>query len=141
MYHIEIVLPPSVLDGPHALGQVASTLRARIAGVTGADLPDLVAFIEREGNTVLIDVVDRAQTTTVLLTSHSRFGMHALDFGPRLGHIDAYRLPAAGIVPGLHIVMPRLPDGSCEVMVAEAKQTMVELAKDPEWTRFTTLME
>jgi hypothetical protein len=141
MYHIEIVLPPSVLDGPHALGQVASTLRARIAGVTGAALPDLVAFIEREGNAVLIDVVDRAQTTTVLLTSHWRFGMHALDFGPRLGHIDAYRLPAVGIVPGLHIVMPRLPDGSCELMVAEAERTMAELAKDPEWTRFTTLME
>jgi hypothetical protein len=140
IYQTEIVLPPSVLDGPHALGQVASTLRARIAGVTGADLPDLVAFIEREGNTVPI-ALDGASTHTIMLTSHWRFGMHALDFGPSLGHIDAYRLPAAGIVPGLHIVMPRLPDGSCEVMVAEAERTMVELAKDSVWTRFTALME
>jgi hypothetical protein len=140
IYNTGIVVPPSVLDGPHALGYAASALRAHIAGVTGADFQDLVAFIEREGNTTPM-AIDGVRTKTVVLTSHWRFAMHALDFGPRLGHIDAYRLPAAGMVPGLHVVLPRLPDGSCEVMVSESEQTLAELAKDPEWTRFTTLME
>jgi hypothetical protein len=141
IYNAEIELSFADLDGPHALGHVATALRARFAALTGADVQDVIAFVEREGHAVQLSAFANASTHTIMLTSHWRFGMHALDFGPRLGHIDAFRLPATGMVPGLHIVLPRLPDGGCEIMVSESEGAIVELMKDPEWVRFAVLME
>jgi hypothetical protein len=137
---VAAVLPLVALGNPHALGRVALALRAQIAGVRGADLRDVLAFVEREGGGVQLAFAQLGPHT-LFLTSHWRFDMHALDFGPRLGRIGALRLPVTGMLPGLHVVLPRLPDGGCEVMVSEAERTMAELAKDPVWTRFTTLME
>jgi hypothetical protein len=140
IYNAEIELSFADLDGPHALGHVATALRARFAALTGVDVQDIIAFVEREGHAVQLSAFANASTHTIMVTSHWRFGMHALDFGPRLGHIDAFRLPATGMVPGLHIVLPRLPDGGCEIMVSESEGAMVELMKDLEWARFAVLM-
>lgn len=79
-----------------------------------------------------LSIIEDLVLGTVMLISYFGFDMHGLDFGPVLGDgkIEAFRLPAQGLVPGVPVLFPRLPDGGAEFVVCESEEVMRELGED-----------
>ena len=68
---------------------------------------------------------------SMLFVSYFSFEMHEIDFGEALGgKIEAFRLPSKGILPGMPVVLPRLPDGSCEFVINEPEEVVRFFAED-----------
>ncbi|KAF7165709.1 hypothetical protein CNMCM5623_009809 [Aspergillus felis] len=132
----------SVLADPQTgLGEAARALRAELRGLTGDKFRDLVGYAERtalEAHTRL-NILESMATSGIILTSLFKMDLHAMNFGPVFddGHIKALRLPARGTQAGAVIVLPRVPDGSCEFMVTEQESTIECLRADPFFARFT----
>ena len=81
--------------------------------------------------------MDNLATDSMLLISYFGFEMHELDFGPTLGgKIEAFRLPSEGLVPGIPVVLPRLPDGSVEFAMCEREDVVGFLLEDEVFSRF-----
>ena len=117
----------------------ASAIRRAIQSVSAAQFRDLLNFVERTQMKMLtrLSVVEDLATSTVMLVSYWRFAMHALDFGEALGgSIEAFRLPSQGLVPGMPVVLPRLPDGGCEFILNEREDVMGFLGEDEIFLRF-----
>ena len=107
------------------LGAAARLIRNEIALVTGDVFRDLLAFVERTITEmpVRLAFLDELTSESVLLISYFRFAMHELDIGEALGgRIEAFRILSDGIMPGVPVVLPRLPNGSCEFMISEKKE-------------------
>ena len=140
IYPAQSTLAVSTLAGPDGLRAAASAVRAAISAVTADSVRDLLAAVRR---TLLaaapkLTVITRLATDGMMITSYFAFAMHELDFGPALGRIAAFRLPAAGIVPGVAIVLPRLGDGGCEVMVNEQEEVMRRIEGDEVFGAFAS---
>jgi methylglutaconyl-CoA hydratase len=145
IYGIKSSVPLSSLlanqdDHFPALKEAAQAIRTEIASVTGAKFLDLVAFVERTESKMLtrLSIIEDLALGTVMLISYFGFDMHGLDFGPALGDgkIEAFRLPAQGLVPGVPVLFPRLPDGGAEFVVCESEEVMKELGEDEDFGRF-----
>ncbi|KAL9094939.1 MAG: hypothetical protein Q9165_002889 [Trypethelium subeluteriae] len=127
-----------------SLQQAAAAIRTAIISATGPLFRDLLGFVERTDATVLTRMagVDDLSVGSMFVISYFGFEMHTLDFGRTLGgdngHIEAFRLPSRGIAPGVPIVLPRLPDGSCELVVNEREDVMALLLADPIFKRFAS---
>lgn len=129
----------ALADEETGISAAAQRIRSSLAEVTGDKFRDLVAYVERtllESQTRL-KVVEHMYSSGIILTSHFKFPMHEIDFGPVLGNLKALRLPAKGMMAGAIMVMPKLPDGSCEFLVTETNETVESLSLDPVFTRFT----
>ncbi|GFF35622.1 methylglutaconyl-CoA hydratase, mitochondrial [Aspergillus udagawae] len=132
----------SVLADPETgLGAAARALRTELRGLTGDKFRDLVGYAERtalEAHTRL-NILESMATSGIILTSLFKMDLHAMNFGPVFddGHIKALRLPARGTQAGAVIVLPRVPDGSCEFMVTEQESTIQCLRDDPLFAQFT----
>ncbi len=84
-------------------------------------------------------VLEDLSIGSILLVSYFGFEMHEIDFGEALGgKMEAFRLPSRGIIPGMPVVLPRLPDGSCEFVITEPKEVMHFLAQDDVFQRFAS---
>ncbi|KAI1198876.1 putative enoyl-CoA hydratase/isomerase family protein [Nemania serpens] len=126
------------------LGDAARILRAQIKGMTAEKFRDLVGFAERTelDSHTRMNIIEELPTGGIILTSHFKFALHELDFGPAFtkagdGHMRALRLPAGGTMAGAVIVMPKLPDGSCEFMITEKDETITALLEDNFFKQFT----
>ena len=110
------------------LQNAAYNIRKMIKGV--------VAFAEYTEELVTgLSVWDDVMVGSLLLISYFCFEMHELDFGNALGgKIEGVRLPSGGLLPGMSLVLPRLPDGSCEFMVNEEEEVMKSFRED-DWFR------
>ena len=143
---ISQLIPESATDGNdlghHSeLGTAARNIREMVNGVTADSFRDLVAFAQRtEAESLLrLSVWDDMSVGSVLLVSYLWFEMHGLDFGDALGgKIEAFRLPSGGLMPGMPVVLPRLPDGSCEFVVNEEEEVMKFLREDELLRRFAS---
>ncbi len=123
------------------LETAARNIREKINGVTADSFRDLLAFVERaEAESVVrLSVWDDMSVGSLLLVSYFWFEMHELDFGDALGgKIEAFRLPSGGLLPGMPVVLPRLPDGSCEFVVNEEEEVMKFLREDELLRRFAS---
>ena len=123
------------------LETAARDIREKINGVTADSFRDLLAFAERTETESLIrlSVWDDMSVESLLLVSYFWFEMHELDFGDALGgKIEAFRLPSGGLLPGMPVVLPRLPDGSCEFVVNEEEKVMECLREDELLRRFAS---
>lgn len=128
----------SRIPGLHA---AACAIRAEISGVTAEKFQDLLGFVERTDMEVLTrpSVLEDLSLGSILLVSYFGFEMHEIDFGEALGgKMEAFRLPSRGIIPGMPVVLPRLPDGSCEFVITEPKEVMHFLAQDDVFQRFAS---
>jgi hypothetical protein len=141
VFVVNVSLPLSQCSNPGVLGHVARQTRFELDALSGEQFRDLVAIVERREFPIIFRSFEQLHDRAFALTSYWRFDMHALDFGAPLGHIDAFRLPATGVMPGMHVVLPRLPDGGCELMVTESVQTMKDLMRDEEWARIAVPLE
>ncbi|KAF9884919.1 hypothetical protein FE257_000910 [Aspergillus nanangensis] len=135
-------MPFEALRDPQTgLRAAARILRADVKAVTADRIRDLVALMERirlENHTRLSFQEDLA-SSAVVYTSHFKFNIHEMDFGPTLGdgRVKVFRHPARGTIIGSVIVMPMCSDGSCEFMVTESANTLRYLEVDEVWTRYT----
>ena len=123
------------------LETAARNIREKVNGVTANSFRDLLAFAERTEAESLIrlSVWDDMSVGSLLLVSYFWFEMHELDFGDALGgNIEAFRLPSGGLLPGMPVVLPRLPDGSCEFVVNEEEEVMKFLREDELLRRFAS---
>ncbi|KAJ9301233.1 hypothetical protein DTO271G3_1368 [Paecilomyces variotii] len=70
-------------------------------------------------------------------TSWVKFDLYSLDWGSLLGgRIDSVRAPHMGVINGLQVVLPVLPDGGIEVLVGVEASCLDRLLHEPLWTRF-----
>ena len=52
------------------------------------------------------------------------------------GKIDAVRAPHVGVINGLQVVLPVLPDGGMEILVGVKEDCLDKLLHEPRWTKF-----
>ncbi|KAJ4147497.1 hypothetical protein LMH87_002010 [Akanthomyces muscarius] len=140
LYMAQATLDVDVLaDEETGISAAAQCIRASLAGVTGDKFRDLVGYVERtsQDSQTRLKVVEFLNTSGIILTSHFKFPMHEIDFGSALGRLKALRLPAKGMMTGAVMVMPKLPDGSCEFLITEADVTVASLGQDAVFAGFT----
>ena len=123
------------------LQAAARAIRAEVSGATANKFRDLLGFVERTDIEILTrpSVLEDLSIGSILLVSYFGFEIHEIDFGEALGgKIEAFRLPSRGLVPGMPVVLPRLPDGSCEFVINEQEKTTRFFAEDEIFRRFAT---
>ena len=133
-----------ITDGGNAtsisgLQAAARAIRAEVCTVTGGKFRDLLGFVERTDMKIHTrpSVIDDLSVGSILFVSYFGFEMHDLDFGEALGgKIEAFRIPSKGLLPGMPVVLPRLPDGSCEFVINEQEEAMSLLAEDETFRRY-----
>ena len=133
--------PASDIAPALELQYAAYKIRQEVNGVTGDTLRDLLAFAERtqEESNIRLSVWDDVLVGSLLLISYFGFEMHGLDFGDVLGgKIEAFRLPSGGLLPGMPVVLPRLPDGSCEFVVNDEEEVIKFLREDEVFRQFAS---
>ena len=121
------------------LQAAARAIRAEVCTVTGDKFRDLLGFVERTDMKIHTrpSVMDDLSIGSILFVSYFGFEMHNLDFGDALGgKIEAFRVPSKGLLPGMPVVLPRLPDGSCEFVINEQEEAMRLLAEDETFQRY-----
>ena len=121
------------------LGAAARLIRNEISLVTEHTFRDLLGFVERTimEKPIRLAVLDELTSESVLLVSYFWFAMHDLDFGEALGgRIEAFRLLSNGLMPGVPVVLPRLPDGSCEFIINEPEEVVRYFAGNEFLERF-----
>lgn len=70
-------------------------------------------------------------------TSWAKFELHGLQWGPALGDsIKAIRSPSNGILNGMQIMMPELPDGGREMLCGVNEEDLPRLIADPIWRKY-----
>ncbi|KAL1997859.1 hypothetical protein VTN02DRAFT_551 [Thermoascus thermophilus] len=138
--YIAVSAPIRQILGSASLADLAIRIRRAIRRADhGPFTDDVVTLIDR------LDDVDRLVPTAFLdvpgfhcvQTSWVDFELYSLDWGPRLGgRIDAVRAPHVGVINGLQVVLPVLPDGGVEVLVGVEAGCLDRLLREPLWTRF-----
>ena len=135
-------LPLSKIADPiDGLVTAACTLRADIKSMTADKFRDFLGVVGRtaEQRPIFLSTMSDAATSAVTYSSHFRFNIHELDFGPAFGdgRVKAFRHPRRGTMPGAVILMPMLRNGGCEFMITEPLDILEYLAEDELFGRFT----
>ncbi|GIJ91140.1 hypothetical protein Asppvi_010105 [Aspergillus pseudoviridinutans] len=121
------------------IADLAAMIRKAMLNANEEWTDDTIALEEQ------IEDVDRLIATAFLdvpgfncpQSSWMNFDLYGLEWGPVLGdRIEAVRTPHVGIVNGLQVVLPRLPDGGMEVLVGVEGNFLDKLLKDPLFTKF-----
>lgn len=121
-------------DQETGIATAAQLCRKQINEVSGDLLKDLVRHAEQAeaGTQARMRIAEHLFTTGIIVTSHFKFGLSEVDFGPavRGSRIASFRLPGNTIMAGTAVILPRLEDGSCEFMVSEQQCTLNCLMED-----------
>lgn len=139
--YIDVSMPLRQLLTTASLADIAILVRGAIdrANSNGSYTDDLVAMIEK------IDDVDRLVITSLLdmpgtncmLTSWRDFELYNIDWGYKLGgNIKAVRGHSVGVINGLQVILPELPDGGLEVLVGVEESCLERLMNEPLWNKF-----
>ncbi|KAL8779385.1 MAG: hypothetical protein Q9194_001482 [Teloschistes cf. exilis] len=121
------------------LPAAAQAIRKEVNNVTEEKFRDLMGFLERtESETSTItSTVDTWSTRSVFMLSYFGFEMYDIDFGEAIGNrIEAFRLPSQGVLLHVPVVLPRLPDGSCEFIINEQREVMDLFVEDQTFRKF-----
>ncbi|KAH8588892.1 putative enoyl-CoA hydratase/isomerase family protein [Bisporella sp. PMI_857] len=142
LYMTQSTLPFSDLADPRSgLSVAAQIIRAEIQLATAEQFRDIVSYAEqtKQETQTRMKIIDEISTAGIILTSHFKFGLYEIDFGPAFEgrRVKALRFPARGTIAGAVIVLPKLLDGSCEFMITEQKRTIDCFADDEIFCRFT----
>ena len=133
----------ALADPGSGLAEAARLVRGAIKDVTAEKFRDLVGYAERTEREVYtrMNILEELLTGGIIMTSHFKFDLHSVDFGPAFsrdgdGHMKALRLPAQGTMAGAVIFTPKLADGSCEFLVTEQDSTLAALESDDYFNQF-----
>ncbi|KAI0096059.1 putative enoyl-CoA hydratase/isomerase family protein [Nemania sp. FL0031] len=145
IYMTKSSIPLQALADPGSgLAEAARLVRGAIQDVTAEKFRDLVGYAERTEREVhtRLNILEELLTGGIIMTSHFKFDLHSVDFGPAFsregdGHMKALRWPSEGTMAGTVIVMPKLTDGSCEFLVTEQASMLAALEGDAYFKQFT----
>lgn len=100
------------------------------------DVNTLVETLDHVGNLVPTGYLDEPGPNC-MLASWTGFELYSLDWGKALGGtIESVRCPSVGIINGMHMMLPKLPDGGMEVMMSVERSCLDKLLEDPVWSKF-----
>ncbi|KAK3303536.1 trichothecene 3-o-acetyltransferase [Chaetomium strumarium] len=128
-----------MLSSSLSLADLAVRIRQAVRRADGQFTDDVAALADR------LDDVDRLVPTAFLdvpgnhcvQTTWAKFDLLVVDWGGVLGgKMQAVRAPSEGIINGLQVVLPALPDGGLEVLVGVEEGSLERLLSEPLWTRF-----
>ncbi|ROW03019.1 hypothetical protein VMCG_05818 [Cytospora schulzeri] len=139
--YVDVSMPIRQLLTTASLADIAILVRKAIerANRHNSYTDDLVAMIEK------LQDVDRLVITSLLdmpgtncmLTSWKDFALYDIDWGYKLGgNIQAVRSHSVGVINGLQVVLPELPDGGLEVLVGVEESCLDRLMNEPTWNKF-----
>jgi hypothetical protein len=121
------------------VADLAILIRKAILRADDQFTDDVVALVDQ------LEDVDRLVPTAFLdvpgfncvQTSWLNFKLYGLEWGPLLGNrIEAVRMPHVGVINGLQVVLPVLPDGGMEILVGVDEGCLDRLLTDPLFTKF-----
>lgn len=137
--YIAVSAPIRKILGSLSLADLAIMIRKQILRADGQFTDDVAALVEK------LEDVDRLVPTAFLdvpgfncvQSSWVNFELYSLDWGSLLGgKIDAVRAPHVGVINGLQVVLPVLPDGGMEILVGVKEDCLDKLLHEPRWTKF-----
>ncbi|KAF7175196.1 hypothetical protein CNMCM7691_006600 [Aspergillus felis] len=139
MEYIAVSAPVRKILSTLKIADLAAMIRKAMLNANEEWTDDTIALEEQ------LEDVDRLVATAFLdvpgfnclQSSWVNFDLYGLEWGPVLGdRIKAVRTPHVGVVNGLQVVLPRLPDGGMEVLVGVEGNCLDKLLKDPLFTKF-----
>ncbi|KAK2030830.1 hypothetical protein LX32DRAFT_672100 [Colletotrichum zoysiae] len=132
-------IPVRKMLGSASLADLAILIRQALVRAGNQFVDDVAALVDR------VEDVDRVVPTAFLdvpgnhciQTSWVNFALYDVQWGPALGDkIQAVRAQHVGVINGLQVVMPILPDGAMEILVGVEKDCLEKLLHEPLWMRF-----
>lgn len=140
---LQVTMPLRQIVGTDSLAEMALLLRRAIQDADenfqGAFTNDVISLINN-----LPDV--GVLTPSAFLdcpglhcsqTSWEKFRLYDLQWGPLLGNrIQAIRSPSTGILNGMQIMFPYMPDGGREVLVGIGENCLQSLIDDLLWSKY-----
>ncbi|KAH8892183.1 trichothecene 3-o-acetyltransferase [Thozetella sp. PMI_491] len=123
-----------------SLADIALKVRQAVLRADKEWTDDIIALIEKH-----VEDVDRLVPTAFLdvpgfhcvQTSWVNFTLYDIDWGHALGNnIQAVRSPSCGVLNGLQVIFPILPDGGLEVLVGVEDSYLDRLLCEPLWNKF-----
>lgn len=139
--YIAVSAPIRQMLGSAKLADLALLIRKALIRADKQFTDDVVTLVEK------LDHVDKIVATAFtdgpgyhcVQTSWVNFDVYGTDFGPLLGgKIEAMRAPHVGVINGLQVVLPPLPDGGMEILVGVESSCLDKLLHEPLWTKFAT---
>lgn len=137
--YIAVSAPVRKMLSTLTIADLAMMIRKALLNADEEFTDDTLALEEQ------VEDVDRLVATAFLdvpgfnciQTSWVNFDICGLEWGPVLGgRVEAIRTPHDGLVPGLQVVLPRLPDGGLEILVGVEGNCLDKLLQDPLFTKF-----
>lgn len=137
--YVAVSAPIRKILGSASLADLAILIRKAIQRADNQFTDDVITLVDK------IEDVDRLVPTAFLdvpgfncvQSSWVNFELYSLDWGSLLGgRIDSVRAPYVGVINGLQVVLPVLPDGGIEVLVGVEVSCLDNLLHDPLWTKF-----
>ncbi|KAK6214641.1 hypothetical protein LQW54_004149 [Pestalotiopsis sp. IQ-011] len=137
--YVSAVLPIRAMLSEYSLADIALRVRQAVLSARPGFTEDVAALIDG------ISDVDRLVATAFLdvpgfncvQSSWAGFALYDLDWG-QLGKIQAVRSPSLGVINGLQVIFPVLPDGGLEVLVGLEENCLDKLLHEPLWNKFAT---
>lgn len=135
-------LPTPSLSGPisDTLPQICTNIRATIKSYTQRDFESFIGTANSlPADKALVYPFNSVFTPTMLLNDHSKMGIMSYDFGGQLGRVERLR-DAMDDLPVRHLnvclVLPKLVDGTLEVLTLFDHEVNSALEKDEDFLKF-----
>ncbi|KAH6657798.1 transferase family-domain-containing protein [Truncatella angustata] len=122
----------------YSLADIAIRVREAVGRAKEGFTDDVITLIDKH-----VEDVDRLVPTAFLdvpgfncvQTSWINFALYDIEWG-QLGKIQAVRSPSVGVINGLQVIFPVLPDGGLEVLVGVEDSCIDRLLHEPLWNKF-----
>ncbi|KAF9890781.1 hypothetical protein FE257_005351 [Aspergillus nanangensis] len=137
-----VAVEASIRDmlGTLTVADLAVRIRKALLRADSHFTDDVVALVEKlevDVNRLILTAFLDVPGFNCAQTSWANFDMYGLDWGPMLGgRVESVRTPSEGVINGLQVVLPVLPDGGMEVLVGVEEGCLDRLLHDPLWLKY-----
>lgn len=121
------------------LAEIALEIRRSISRADKNWTDDIVALVDglEDVDRLVVKAFTDVPGFNCVQTSWINFKLYDLDWGKALGdRIQAVRSPSVGVINGLQVILPALPDGGIEVLVGVEQTCLKKLLVEPLWNKF-----
>ncbi|TDZ54430.1 Acyltransferase BOA11 [Colletotrichum trifolii] len=125
--------------GSYSLADLAILVRQALLRADNQFVDDVSALIDtvEDVNRILPTALLDVPGFNCIQSSWVNFALYDVQWGPALGgSIEAVRAPHVGVINGLQVVLPVLPDGGMEIMVGVEENSLDRLLHEPLWMKF-----
>ncbi|GAD96243.1 hypothetical protein AN9265.2 [Paecilomyces variotii No. 5] len=137
--YIAIKAPIREILGSASLADLAIMIRKAIQRADNQFTDDVITLVDKleDVNHIFPTAFLDVPGFHCVQSSWVKFDLYSLDWGSALGgKIDSVRAPHVGVINGLQVVLPVLPNGGVEVLVGVEANCLDKLLHEPLWTRF-----